>query len=161
MFFSSLIILAAAVFLIVNISASLLLSTVGFSSTCKLLLLQWAIPVKKGGDWGYTFLNHPPPPSLEFLSLLLYPWKFQTKQGITPRNSTKLLQRSEILRPETKIFGNSTWIFLDFNLNPENPLSISSVPLEIRYPYPPPLKEKQFSNDSLFEDTMRIWRYGH
>ena len=27
---------------------------------------------------------------LEFLGSLLYPWKFQTKQSFTPRNSTKL-----------------------------------------------------------------------
>ena len=36
--------------------------------------------------WGYTFLKT----LLEFLYFLLYPWKFQTKQGFTPRSSTKL-----------------------------------------------------------------------
>ena len=41
---------------------------------------------------------------LDFLNFLLYPWKFQTKQGLTPRNSTKFcyIHPSEILRPETK-----------------------------------------------------------
>ena len=62
---------------------------------------QRAIPEKKtnrekgegkgqggGGALGFTsFLKTPP---FEFLHFLLYPWKFQTKQGFTPRNSTKL-----------------------------------------------------------------------
>ena len=36
------------------------------------------------------YFLEPPSPQLEFLDFLLYPWKFQTKQGFTPRNSTKL-----------------------------------------------------------------------
>ena len=46
----------------------------------------WAIPEKKtGGLRTYVFET-----PLEFLGFLLYQWKFQTKQGFTPRNSTKL-----------------------------------------------------------------------
>ena len=44
-------------------------------------LLTCAIPQKfKQGSWGYTFLNKP----LEFLGLLLYPWKYQTKNKALP-----------------------------------------------------------------------------
>ena len=49
------------------------------------LVKEWAIPEKNkwgGGGGGGG--------GLEFLSFLLYPWKFQTKQGFTPRNSIKL-----------------------------------------------------------------------
>ena len=47
----------------------------------------WAIPEKKkqGGLRTYVFEN-----PLKFLGFLLYQLKFQTKQGFTPRNSTKL-----------------------------------------------------------------------
>ena len=38
------------------------------------------------GGWGYTILKKP----LEFFIFLLYPWKFQTKQSLTPGSSTKL-----------------------------------------------------------------------
>ena len=38
------------------------------------------------GGWGQTFLETP----WNFLGFLLYPWKYQTKQSFTPRNSTKL-----------------------------------------------------------------------
>ena len=41
--------------------------------------------IKHGG-----FRTHFLEPRLEYLGYLLYPWKFQTKQGFTPRNSTKL-----------------------------------------------------------------------
>ena len=42
-----------------------------------------------GGGWGlgHTFSKT----LLEFFIFLLYPWKFQTKQSSTPRNSTKFL----------------------------------------------------------------------
>ena len=47
----------------------------------------WAIPEKRTGGLR-TYVFEPPP--LEFLGFLLYQWKFQTKQGFTPGNSTKL-----------------------------------------------------------------------
>ena len=40
---------------------------------------------------------------LELLGFLLYPWKFQTKQSFTPRNSTKLCytpQKFQDLKPK-------------------------------------------------------------
>ena len=41
--------------------------------------------------------------TLEFLSFLLYPWKFQTKQSFTHGNSAKwVLDPLENLRPKTK-----------------------------------------------------------
>ena len=43
----------------------------------------------RGWGWGHIFLK-PTPPPLNFLDFLLYPWKFQAKQGFTPRNFTKL-----------------------------------------------------------------------
>ena len=46
------------------------------------------IPEKKTGGWIEDILFWKLP--LEFLGFLLYPWKFQTKQGFTPRNPTKL-----------------------------------------------------------------------
>ena len=64
-------------------------------------LTYWAIPEKKwtghGGRgwevegclWGIQDIIFCKPP-LEFLGFLLYPWKLQTKQSFTPRNSTKL-----------------------------------------------------------------------
>ena len=53
----------------------------------------------------------------EIFRLFVYPWKFQTKQGFTRRNFSKLLvlhHSSEIVRPKTKTPGNSTWYFLDY-----------------------------------------------
>ena len=46
----------------------------------------WAIPEKKQQGLRTCVFEKP----LEFLGFLLYPWKSQTKQGFTPRNSTKL-----------------------------------------------------------------------
>ena len=47
----------------------------------------WAIPEKKKKTGGVEDINVLKTP-LEFLVFLLHPWKFQTKQGFTPRNST-------------------------------------------------------------------------
>ena len=62
--------------------------------------------------WLRTSFFKTPLDSLEFL---IYPLKFQTKQSLTPTNSTKLCSpfRSFILRPKTKIPGNFTWFLLD------------------------------------------------
>ena len=51
------------------------------------LASYWIVPEKKKtGGGGHIFLETP----LEFLGFLLFPWKFETKQGFTPRNPTKL-----------------------------------------------------------------------
>ena len=44
----------------------------------------------RGGGGVEDILFFTPPPSLEFLGFLLYPWKVEIKQGFAPRNSTKL-----------------------------------------------------------------------
>ena len=66
--------------------------------------------------------------------LLVYPWKFWTKQSFNPGNSTKLLHcRLEIPRPKAKnqapMKTNSTWVFLD----PWKFYSFFNEPLEFWY----------------------------
>ena len=70
---------------------------------------------KKTGGRGLRFRTYffENPPGI-FLFFLLYPWKFQTKQSSTPRNSTKfLLDPLEIPGSKTKTLGpgNSTLFF--------------------------------------------------
>ena len=62
-------------------------------SSGKVNLWRWSLKIgllilekSKQGVWGHTFLNVKYP--LEFLGFLFYPWKFKTKKGSTPRNSS-------------------------------------------------------------------------
>ena len=93
------------------------------------------------------------------LCFLLYPWKFQTKQSFSPRNSTKLCyttQKFKGLKPRPLeivdnffliILGNSTSLLI----KPwEILLAISSIPLESPYPQLPPILFVFFWNNSIY-----------
>ena len=63
------------------------------------------------------------------------PLEIGAKIGLHPQKLHKIvLQPSEILRPKTRTTKNSK---LFFNLSSENPLAVSSIPLEISYPQTP------------------------
>ena len=102
--------------------------------------------------------------SLEFLSFLLYLWKFKTKQSFTPQKLHKiLLHPSEILRPKIKthmIFFDHPWKFhAVFKLILEVTLAISPIPLEIPYPQPPYLfffLEQLIKNPNFFASTLPL-----
>ena len=83
----------------------------GFTFHTRMLLpsepvSQQAIPEKKknrGKGRLRTYVFEKTPGIFRFL---FYPWKFQTKQGITPRNSTKLCytpQKFQGLKPTRPI----------------------------------------------------------
>ena len=92
------------------------------------------------GGWGHTFLK----PPKEFLGVLVYPWKFQTKQGFTSGNSTKFCytpRKLYALKPRPleilRFFLDHSWKSQFLIKSPENLLSISSIPLEMPHPQPP------------------------
>ena len=78
---------------------------------------EWGIPEKNqiGGVEDILFWKNP-----GIFRFSLYPWKFQTIQSFTPRNSTQLcITPSEILRTKTKTPGNTT---------PRNSMSVLTNP---------------------------------
>ena len=78
---------------------------------------EWGIPEKNqiGGVEDILFWKNP-----GIFRFSLYPWKFQTKQSFSPRNSTQLcITPSEILRTKTKTPGNTT---------PRNSMSVLTNP---------------------------------
>ena len=90
---------------------------VGLAFNVKIWLRKWTIPEKiqtRGRVEDILFWTPPPPPPspLEFFIFLLYHWKIQAKQSSTPTYFIKLLNPLQILRPETKLPGNSSLFFL-------------------------------------------------
>ena len=88
----------------------------------------------KRGDWGYTFVKTAP----EFFILLLYPWKFQTKQSSTPGYSTQLCYLDPLDR-NSKTKNKDQWKFhIIFSWSAlKIPHAISLIPQEIPYSQPP------------------------
>ena len=83
---------------------------------------------------------------LGILRFLLYPWKFQTKQGFTLINFTKLCytpQKFQGLKLRLLDIPHNVFLMTPRNSTlslispPENPAAISSITLEILYPQPP------------------------
>ena len=74
----------------------------------------------------------------EFFILLLYPWKFQTKQSSTPGYSTQLCYLDPLDR-NSKTKNKDQWKFhIIFSWSAlKIPRAISLIPQEIRYSQPP------------------------
>ena len=116
----------------------------------KLLPRYWAsitmdycrkIQTGEVGDWKKDFWK-----PLRIFRFLLYPWKFQTKQGFTRVNFTKLCYTPQkFLGLKLRLLDIPHNFFLITPRNstlplispPENPAAISSIALEILYPEPP------------------------
>ena len=97
-------------------------------------LRHWAIPEKKNIGEDILFCNN----LLEFFGSLFYPWKFQTKQVFTPRNSTKLYytpRKFEGLKPRPLKIPNDLFLIAPRNsmLFLINPLGIHL--LFLQYPW--------------------------
>ena len=96
---------------------------------------------------------------LEILGLLLYPWKFGTKQNFTLGNFAKLCytrnfnaEKQDPWRSYINFFDHPLKLHLFFTYPMEFPHVVSSVSLDIQCPQPPSL---DFSGIAQWRLTTR------
>ena len=116
----------------------------------------------EGGRLVYLFLIKK---TLDFLNMLLYPWKFRRKHAFNPRNFGKIVwYHLEIPMSKTKVLGDSTWVLLEhpwifhfiFYWPFEYLHALSLIPLEI--PCPQPHSVRICSEIAHYVEINHFWR---